>query len=295
MTSYSLWINKFLEDRNGVLGVVILLMLLGAAIFAPYLAPYPQDFTVTLHPREKLQPPSSKHLFGTDHLGRDIFSRVIFGARVTLMIAGVAISGALLIGTVVGLTAGYYEGWVGSLLMRITDIFVSLPRIVMALAVVAALGPGIRNAILALTITYWPFWARVAYANVVTLKKSPFVEATKALGASSNRIVFLHMLPNAAPGLIVRTTIGMGGTIITAAVLSFVGLGSQPPTADWGLMLAFSREYLPAAWWYSLFPGLAIFLVVMAFNMFGDTLRDVVDPRFRISGKGKKRIQKRKI
>jgi len=220
-------------------------------------------------------------------MGRDIFSRVIFGTRVTIMITGIAIGSALFIGTAVGLVAGYYEGWIGLLLMRIADIFVSLPRIVMALVIAAALGPGIKNTILALTVTYWPFWTRVVCANIVSVKKSVFVEATKGLGASTNRILFLHMLPNIAPDVIVRTTIGMGGTILTAAVLSYVGLGAQPPTADWGLDLASSRTYLPAAWWYALFPGLAILLAVMAFNMFGDTLRDVLDPRLRVSGKGK--------
>lgn len=287
MTTYGLWIRKFLKDRNGVLGVVILVILLVAAIFAPYVAPYPGDFTAAMHVQERLQQPSLGHLFGTDHMGRDIFSRVIFGARVTIMITGIAIGSALLIGTTVGLVAGYCEGWIGLLLMRIADMFVSLPRIVMALAIAAALGPGIKNTILALTVTYWPFWTRIVYANIVSVKKSAFVEATKALGASTNRILFLHMLPNITPDLIVRTTIGMGGTILTAAVLSYVGLGAQPPTADWGLDLASSRRYLPAAWWYALFPGLAILLAVMAFNMFGDTLRDVLDPRLRVSGKGK--------
>jgi peptide/nickel transport system permease protein len=198
----------------------------------------------------------------------------------------IAIGLALILGTVAGLFAGYYEGFVGQAVMRTADIFLSIPQIVMALVIVAALGPGINNTILALSITYWPFWSRVVYADIVTLKKSAFLEAAHAIGARTGRIIFLHMLPNIAPNIIVRTTIGMGGTILTMAVLSFVGLGAQPPIPDWGLDLATSRGYLPTAWWYSLFPGLAILVTVMAFNMFGDTLRDVLDPRLRISFKG---------
>lgn len=287
MTTYGLWVKKFFQDRNGVVGMMILLILFVIAIFPSYIAPYPEDAGAVIHAKERLQPPSLKHLFGTDHIGKDIFSRIIFGARVSIMITGIAIGGALLIGTIMGLIAGYYEGWIGLVIMRIADIFVSLPRIIMALVIVAALGAGIRNAILALTITYWPFWTRIIYANVVSLKKSPFIEATRALGASTSRIVFFHILPNILPNVIVRTTIGMGGTILTAAVLSYVGLGAQPPTPDWGLSLATSREYLPGAWWYALFPGLAILFTVMAFNMLGDALRDILDPRLRISGKGR--------
>ncbi len=285
MTTYGLWIKRFLEDRNGLIALIILIILVVNAVFAPYIAPYPEDSTSAVHTDVLLQPPSLKHLFGTDFMGRDMLSRIIFGARVSLIVSGVTTGCALLIGTLIGLIAGYCEGIIGSFLMRIADIFVSVPQIVMALAVAAALGPGIRNSIIALTVTYWPFWTRVVYANIISLKKSPFIEASKAIGAGTNRILFLHVLPNIAPNVIVRTTVGMGGTILLSALLSYVGLGAQPPTSDWGLDLASSREYLPAAWWYALFPGLAIFLAVMAFNMFGDTLRDILDPRLRVSRK----------
>lgn len=154
----------------------------------------------------------------------------------------------------------------------------------MALVISAALGPGIENTIWALSITYWPFWTRVVYADVVHIKKSPFIEATASLGASKARVIFLHMLPNIAPGIIIRTTISLGGTIIESALLSFVGLGAQPPTPDWGLDLATSRSYLPTAWWFAFFPGLMILITAMAFNLFGDSLRDIIDPTLRISG-----------
>ena len=285
MTTYKLLIRKFFQDRNGVIALIILSILFVAAIIPSSLAPHPDDFGATINPRERLEAPSPKHLCGTDHMGRDIFSRLIGGARVSLMLCGIATGSALLIGTLVGLIAGYYEGWIGLLLMRISDIFVSLPQIVMALVIVAALGAGIKNAILALAVTDWPVWSRVVYADVISIKKSPFIEAAKALGTGTTRIMFLHILPNIVPNIIIRSTIGMGGTILTAAVLSYVGLGAQPPISDWGLDLSSSRAYLPTAWWYALFPGLAIFLAVMAFNMAGDTLRDVLDPKLRRSRK----------
>jgi peptide/nickel transport system permease protein len=283
MTVYGLWIRKFLKDRNGVFGLIILVALVVTALFGSYMAPY-KDSVYGISPKNRLEPPSLKHIFGTDHMGRDIFSRIICGARITIIISGLATACALLMGLLWGLIAGYYESWIGMIFMRIADIFISLPAIVMALVISVALGAGIGNAILALSITYWPFWTRVVYANILYVKKSPFIEATKASGAGTLRILFLHILPNIAPAVIVRTTIGLGGTILTAAVLSYVGLGAQPPTPDWGLDLASSRSYLPTAWWYALFPGLAIFFTVMAFNMFGDTLRDILDPRLRISG-----------
>lgn len=280
MKTYQLWMRKFARDRNGVASLVILLILLVCALLASVVAPYPPT---EINPRERLQPPSWRHLFGTDNMGKDILSRIIYGTRLSLLVAGTTVLAATAIGTLVGLLAGYYEGWLGMVLMRLADVFVSLPRIVMALVIVAALGPGIRNVILALTVTYWPFWSRIVYTNVISLKKSPFMEATRGLGASAPRIIFLHLLPNTLPDLITRTTISLGGTILASAVLSYVGLGAQPPTADWGLDLSIAREYLPNAWWYALFPGLAILLTVMVFNMLGDALRDVLDPKLRVS------------
>jgi len=281
MKNYTLWIKKFLKDKNGVLGLTILTILVIIAIFGTSIAPYSSHY---VNPKNRLQPPSLEHFMGTDHMGRDLFSRILLGTRLSLSIAITAITASLIVGCLWGLVAGYYEGWLGIILMRIADMFVALPRIVMALVISAALGPGIENTIWALSITYWPFWTRVVYADVVHIKKSPFIEATASLGASKARVIFLHMLPNIAPGIIIRTTISLGGTIIESALLSFVGLGAQPPTPDWGLDLATSRNYLPTAWWFAFFPGLMILITAMAFNLFGDSLRDIIDPTLRISG-----------
>lgn len=277
-----LWIKKFLQDKNSIFSLIILLAFIIAAIFGPLIVPYSVDYINT---KDRLRPPSLKHIMGTDHMGRDVFSRIILGARVSLLISFSAIGIALIFGCLCGLIAGYYEGLLGIILMRISDVFVSLPRIIMALIISAALGAGIENTIWALSITYWPFWTRIVYANVVYIKKSPFIEATEALGSSKLRTIFFHILPNISPGIIIRTTISLGGTIIEAATLSFIGLGAQPPTPDWGLDLATSRAYLPRAWWFALFPGLAIMLAVMGFNLFGDALREILDPTIRVSGK----------
>jgi len=280
MKNYTLWIKKFLKDKNSVLGLTIIIILVIIAIFGKSIAPYSSNY---VNPKNRLQPPTLEHFMGTDHMGRDMFSRILLGTRLSLSIAITAITASLIVGCLWGLVAGYYEGWLGIILMRIADMFVALPRIVMALVISAALGPGVRNTIWALSITYWPFWTRVVYADVVHIKKSPFIEATASLGASKARVIFLHILPNIAPGIIIRTTISLGGTIIQSALLSFVGLGAQPPTPDWGLDLAISRSYLPTAWWFAFFPGLTILITAMAFNLVGDSLRDIIDPTLRIS------------
>jgi peptide/nickel transport system permease protein len=283
MTTYTLWIKEFLKDRLATSGLIIILLLCLTALFAPYVAPDPGAAT-NMNIDRRLDPPNLDHLFGTDQMGRDILSRIILGTRITILVAVTCIGGALLIGIPVGLLAGYYEGWLGGLLMRMCDVFLALPQIVLALALASALGASIQNAILALTITYWPWWARVVYAETVSAKRSVFVEASKALGAGDLRIMVLHILPNILSPIIVRSTIGMGAAILTAAILGYLGVGAQPPSPEWGLAVAEAREYLPGAWWFATFPGLAIFVVVLAFNLFGDGLRDVLDPRLRISG-----------
>ncbi len=200
------------------------------------------------------------------------------------MVAVATIAGALVVGVPVGLVAGFYEGWLGTVLMRICDVFLSIPQIVLALALAAALGANIRNAIIAITITYWPWWSRAVYAETLTVKRSLYVEASMAMGVKRFKTMVVHVLPNILSPIIVRSTIGMGAAILTAAMLGYLGVGAQPPTPEWGLAVAESREYLPGAWWFATFPGLAIYFVVMAFNMLGDGLRDVLDPRLRISG-----------
>lgn len=282
--TYKIIGREFLNDRLAVIGLVIVLILLFTALFAPFLAPDP-NAVFDINPQKKLTSPSWEHPFGTDHMGRDILSRVIFGTRITIIIAIIAVGSALAVGVPIGLIAGYYENWLSGFLMRISDIFLSFPQFVLALALAVALGPNIKNAILALSITYWPWFSRIVYAETLFIKHSIFVEATEALGANKFRIVAFHILPNVLSPIIVRATIGMGYTILTAATLGFLGVGAQPPTPEWGLAISEAREYLPGAWWFATFPGMAIFIVVMAFNMFGDGLRDVLDPRLRTSGK----------
>jgi peptide/nickel transport system permease protein len=231
----------------------------------------------------RLEPPSWDHPFGTDDAGRDVLSRVIFGSRVTIVIVFFSTMISAIIGIFIGMLAGYYSGWPSAGVMRIADIFLSLPQIILALALAQAFGPGIPNLIMALSLSYWPLFARIVYAETMVLKNRLFVETTIAIGAKDLRILGLHILPNLLPSIIVRTTIGMGTTILVAATLGFLGVGAQPPTPEWGKMVADAREYLPDAWWFATFPGLAIFVVVMAFNMMGDGLRDIIDPKLRRS------------
>lgn len=275
-------IRRFARDRAALLGAGLLALLVIAAVFAPLLAPYPND-VVDFHIERRLMPPAPEALMGTDRMGSDIFSRLLFGARITLMLAGIAVGSALLIGVPIGLIAGYYQSWISDALMRIAEIFLAVPQIVLAIAIAQTLGPSIENVILALSLTYWPFWARLVYAETRSMRNEVFVESAVALGASPWRVIVLHILPNIASPIIVRTSIGMGATILTAATLGFLGLGAPPPTPEWGRMIAESREYLPEAWWYALAPGIAIFVTVLGFNLFGDGLRDILDPRTRRS------------
>lgn len=275
-------LKRFARDRAAFIGLSLLGLLVLAALFAPLLAPFPND-VYDFHIGNRLQPPSATAFFGTDRMGSDIFSRMLFGARITLMLAGIAVGSALLIGVPIGLIAGYYQNWVSDALMRIAEIFLAVPQIVLAIAIAQTLGPSIENVILALSLTYWPFWARLVYAETRSMRNEVFVESAVALGASPWRVVVLHILPNIASPIIVRTSIGMGATILTAATLGFLGLGAPPPTPEWGRMIAESREFLPEAWWYALAPGVAIFLTVLGFNLFGDGLRDILDPRTRRS------------
>jgi peptide/nickel transport system permease protein len=280
MTTFTLIMKKFIRDRLAVTGMVILLCLALTAIFAPYIATHPRD-VFAVHPAERLQPPNSRHLFGTDDMGRDLFSRVIYGSRISISISIIAVAVSLAIGVPIGLIAGYYEIRLSEFLMRISDIFLAIPQIILALALAASLGPSIRNVILALSFTYWPWFTRTVYAETRSIKKSVFIEATEALGASAWRTIIYHVLPNVSSSIIIRTSLGMGYTILTASVLGFLGVGAQPPTPEWGVTIANSRRFLPEAWWFATFPGLAIFVVVMGFNMLGDGLRDILDPRIR--------------
>jgi peptide/nickel transport system permease protein len=272
--------KKILQDRAALVGLCIVGLLILVAVFAPVLSTHPQD-VYELHTERRLSPPNPENWLGTDRMGSDVYSRILFGARITIMIALIAVGTAVLIGVPIGLVAGYYRNWLSEMLMRVSDVFLAVPQIVLAIAIAQTLGPSIENVILALSITYWPFWARLVYSETRSLKNETFVESAIALGASPIRVMTLHILPNIASAIIVRTSIGMGATILTAAALGFLGLGAPPPTPEWGRMIAESREFLPEAWWYAAAPGFAIFLVVMGFNLLGDGLRDILDPRIR--------------
>ncbi|MGF1526155.1 MAG: ABC transporter permease [Candidatus Competibacterales bacterium] len=275
-------VRKLLRDVPAVLGLLLLLTVALVAVAGSWLAPYPEDaFGANI--LQRLEAPSRNFPFGTDHLGRDVLSRVILGARSALLVALTVVAGAMAIGVPLGLVAGYYRGWGAELIMRITDVFLAVPQLVLALALAQLLGAGLWSAMVALTLTYWPFFTRTVYAETRRLKGALFVEALQGLGASSGRILFGHILPNAAGAILVRASIGMGFTILTAAVLGFLGVGAAPPSPDWGLAIAESRQYLPEAWWFATFPGLAIFAVVLGFNLLGDRLRDLIDPRLRRS------------
>ncbi len=275
-------LKKFAKDRPALLGSTIVLVIVLVAIFAPLLAPYPGDVSAS-HLLRRLKPPSWAYPFGTDNLGRDIFSRVILGTRGALLVALMVVGLAMLIGVPLGLIGGYYQGWGAEAIMRVTDLFLAVPQLILALALAQLMTPSLKTAMLALTLTYWPFFTRIVYAETRRLRSSLFIDALQCIGASPLRILFLHILPNCVSPIIVRVTIGMGFTILIAAVLGFLGMGATPPDPDWGLAISESRQYLPDAWWFSTFPGLAIFFTVLGFNLLGDGLRDIVDPRLRRS------------
>jgi peptide/nickel transport system permease protein len=257
------------------LGIVVALVLM--ALAAPLLAthdPYAQSLA------ERLLPPGSPgHWLGTDEFGRDIWSRLVYGSRITLYIVLLVALTAPVFGLVIGTVAGYYGGWADRILMRLTDIFLAFPRLILALAFVAALGPGIGNAVLAIALTAWPPYARVARAETLTVRNSDYIAAARLQGASGARILLSHVAPMCVPSVIIRVTLDMAGIILTAAGLGFLGLGAQPPLPEWGLMISSGRKYLFDQWWVATMPGLAIFIVSLGFNLLGDGLRDVLDPR----------------
>ena len=275
----SRWYANWLALRRNPLamsGAAIVGALVLMAILAPVLtgqSPYDQSLT------SRLQPPSTQFWFGSDELGRDIFTRLVYGSRITLLIIFLVSVIVLPVGLAIGAVAGYFGGALDTLLMRITDIFLAFPRLVMALAFAAALGPGIENAVIAISITAWPPYARLARAETMTLRQSDFILATRMQGASAMRIIWSHIVPLCLPSVIVRLTLDMAGIILIAAGLGFLGLGAQPPAPEWGLMISSGRSYLLDQWWVATMPGVAIFIVSLGFNLLGDGLRDVFDPR----------------
>lgn len=273
------WLGWQRLRRNplALAGLAIVLLLVAMAAAAPLIAthdPLAQNLA------GRLQPPFSPgHWLGTDEFGRDIWSRLVHGARVTLYIVALVTVTAPLFGLLVGTVAGYFGGVVDEVLMRMTDIFLAFPRLILALAFVAALGPGIGNAVLAIALTAWPPYARVARAETLTVRGADYIAAVRLQGAGSGRIILGHVVPMCVPSVIIRVTLDMAGIILTAAGLGFLGLGAQPPLPEWGLMISSGRKFLFEQWWVATMPGLAIFIVSLGFNLLGDGLRDVLDPR----------------
>lgn len=266
-----------LTNPTALIGLVVVVLLVLMGIFAPWLSmgqsPIAQDLT------GRLAPPSAEHWFGTDELGRDIYARTLYGARATLSIVILVSIIVVPIGLAVGTVAGYLGGWVDAVLMRITDIFLAFPRLILALAFAAALGPGIENAVIAIALTSWPAYARIARSETMTIARSDFIQSVVLQGASTWRILFRHIVPLCLSSVIVRLTLDMAGIILTAAGLGFLGLGAQPPMAEWGAMVSAGRDVILDQWWVATIPGLAIFIVSLGFNLLGDGLRDVFDPK----------------
>jgi len=262
-------------------GLVAVALIIFGAVFAPWVTPYPEDASFGMHFTEKLKPPSMAHFFGTDVMGRDIFTRVVFGARMSLIIGVVVMGIALSIGVPLGLVAGFFGGRVNDVIMRITDMFMAFPPLVLPLAIAAALGPSIFNTMIAVAVSWFPWYTRILRAQVLTIKEQLYVEAARSIGASHFRILTRHVLPNSVAPVVIQVSMDMGYTILTAAALSFIGMGVQPPVVEWGLMVTESRAYFLDYWWTVTFPGLAIFVTVLSFNLVGDGLRDILDPKVR--------------
>jgi peptide/nickel transport system permease protein len=276
-----LYIHTFRRNSSAMLGLGIVIVFLITAAIGPWVVPYPEDAQGTIHLEIKLLPPSAAHWFGTDEVGDDVLTRVIIGARVSLQIGLIVTGIAILIGVPLGLIAGLVGGRTDEVIMRFTDVFLSVPGLILAIAIVGALGPGIQNAMLALSLVWWPGYVRLVQAKTLSLKNSIYVDAARSMGASNMRIVFVHILPNCSSPIVVKASMDMGLAILGAASLGFLGLGAQPPFPEWGAMISYGRNYLPDWWWYSFFPGLCIFLTVLGFNLMGDGLRDILDPRSR--------------
>jgi len=273
---------RILANPLSLAGAAILAGLVVLALLAPYVAPYdPIQTNVT----QRLAAPSRLHPFGTDQLGRDILSRIIHGTRISLRIALLTAVIATAIGAPLGIVTGYFRGRVDDLLMRVTDMFMAFPRLILAMAIAAALRPSLENVIIAISLAAWPAYARLARSVALALREENYVEAARAIGASPGRVLTRHVLPGVISPVTIQVSLDMGGIILTAAGLGFIGFGAQPPTPEWGVMISEGRSYITEQWWVSTFPGIAISLFVLGFNMLGDGIRDAMDPRLRSRGR----------
>lgn len=267
------------SDRLALLGLLLVIGLVLVAVLAPWLAPYPAEGRGAANVAAANLAPSRTHLFGTDQLGRDMLSRVLMGARPALSISIAVVVLAALIGVPLGAIAGYRGGWIDEALMRVTEVFQSFPPLLLAMVVVALLGPDLKNAALALVVSWWPWYARLVRAEAKSLRERPFVAAAEAIGVPARTILRRHIIRNSMTPVLVQATVDVGTVVLAAGSLAFIGLGAQPPAPDWGLMVAEGRSQIFTSWWISTFAGLAIFVTVLAFNLLGDSLRDILDPR----------------
>jgi len=272
-------VRVFFRDRLAVVGLAIIVLTISVAVFAPVLAPYPDQGEGKSNLKDRFGAPSRSHPFGTDRQGRDLVSRVMYGARIPLEVSILVVVGVVLIGVPLGGIAGYFGGVADEVIMRITDIFLAFPFLILAISFVAFIGASLRSVMIALVISWWPWYTRLVRGLAVSLRQRPFVEAARTMGVRDGVIIFRHILPNTIGPVIVQMTLDVGLVILAASGLSFLGMGAKAPTPEWGLMVAEGRQYIFEQWWYAAFPGLALFTLVLAWNLVGDGLRDVLDPR----------------
>lgn len=274
-------VHIFKKDKLALIGLVMIILFVIVAILAPVLAPYPAQGLGESDLGSRLETPGRDHWFGTDRQGRDILSRIMFGLRISLTAAFSVTFAAIIIGVPLGAVAGYFGGKVDEIIMRITDLFLSFPALLLAIIIVSVIGFGLQNAILALVISWWPWYTRLVRGITISLKERAFVEGARSLGISNARILIRHIIPNCFGPVIIQATVDIGTVILATASLGFIGLGAQPPQPELGLMISEGRDYVLEQWWYATFPGLAIFLLVLSFNLVGDGLRDTFDPRMK--------------
>jgi len=267
------------NDWVALLSFAVILVFVLGAIFAPILTPYPEEGRGAPNITNKFIPPSPEHPLGTDNLGRDLLARILFGGRSSLSIGFLVVLIAVTIGLPLGAVAGYFGGWIDETIMRLTDLFLSFPPLLLAIAIAAALGPSFTTSMIAIAFTWWPWYARLVRAQTVSIRERSFIEAARGMGVKNSKIITRHVLPNIFTPVLVQGTMDIGAAILTGAAMSFIGLGPQPPVADWGQMVSIGRIYILNQPWFATFPGLAIFLVTLAFNMLGDSVRDIVDPK----------------
>ena len=272
---------RFRQSTLSIVGLAIVVLLLVVAVVGPFFVPHPEHVAGGVSTAQRFRPPSAQAWFGTNELGQDVFSLVVAGSRISLLAGLAVVVMAAIVGAFIGAVAGYFGRWIDEVLMRFTDLMLTLPSLILAMAIAAALGPGIGNMVFAIAMSWWPGFARLVRGEVMAKKEEVFVQAARALGAGTPRILMRHILPNVISPIIVKMSLDMGFAILTVASLGFVGIGVKPPTPEWGSLLSLARGYMPDYWWTAIFPGIAIFLAVFGFNLLGDGLRDVLDPKAR--------------